>query len=58
MYLFWTNVSIACNLNKKQHAMFMLAGHMFLNSYDNHTPIEPFFTWLSGYARTSKSYVV
>jgi hypothetical protein len=58
MYPFLTNVSIAFNLNKKQHAMFMLMGRMFFNSYDNHTPIEPFFTWLSGYARISKSHVV
>jgi hypothetical protein len=29
------NVSIACNLNQKQNAMFMLVGRILFNSYDN-----------------------
>ncbi len=58
MYIFFTDVSIDCNLDQKQHAMYMLMEHMLLNSYDNSTPIEPFFTWLSGDARTGKSCVI
>jgi hypothetical protein len=42
MYLSLKDVSIACNLNQKQHSMFMLVGHMLLNSYDNLTPTKPF----------------
>jgi hypothetical protein len=38
MYPSLKDISIACNLNQKQHAMFMLVGHMLLNSYDNLTP--------------------
>jgi hypothetical protein len=43
MYPSLKDISKAYNLNKKQHAMFMLVGHMLLNSYDNLTPINSFF---------------
>jgi hypothetical protein len=42
MYPSLKAILIACNLNQKQHAMFMLVGHMLLNSYDNLTPTKPF----------------
>jgi hypothetical protein len=41
-----------------QHATFMLVERMLFNSYDNSTPIEPFFTWLSGDAITGNSHVI
>jgi hypothetical protein len=43
MYPILKDISIACNFNQKQHAIFMLAGRVLLNSYDSLTPIEPFF---------------
>jgi len=43
MYLFLKDISNAYNLNQKQHAMFMLVGHMLLNSYDNLTPTNIYF---------------
>ncbi len=58
MYLSLKDVSITCNFNKKQHAMFMLARHMLFNSYDNLKPIKPFFTSLGGDVGTCKSRVI
>jgi hypothetical protein len=43
MYPSLRDISNVYNLNKKQRAMFMLVGHMLPNSYDNLTPINPFF---------------
>ncbi len=58
MYLSLKGVSIACNINQKQHAMFMLVKCILLNSYDNPTPTKPFFAWLGGDLGTSKSCVI
>jgi hypothetical protein len=58
MYPFLKDASIAYNLNQKQHAMFMLARCILLNSYDNPTPIKPFFAWLGGDVGNSKSHVI
>ncbi len=44
MYLSLKDISITCNFNKKQHAMFMLAKHMLFNSYDNLIPTKKNFT--------------
>jgi hypothetical protein len=43
MCLSLKNVSITCNFNQKQHAMFMLTSYMLFNSYDNLIPTKPFF---------------
>jgi hypothetical protein len=58
MYPSLKDVSIACNLNQKQHAMFKLARHILLNSYDNPIPTEPFFAWLGGDVGIGKSCVI
>jgi hypothetical protein len=55
---FLKDVLIVCNLNQKQHAMFMSARRMLLNLYDNLIPTNLFFTWLGGNVRTSKSHVI
>jgi len=41
---FLKDVLIVCNLNQKQHAMFMSARRMLLNLYDNLIPTNLFFT--------------
>jgi hypothetical protein len=58
MYPSLKDVSIACNLNQKQHTMFMLVGRVLRNSYDNLTPTEPFFAWLGGDPGTSMNCVI
>jgi len=58
MYLFLKDISNAYNLNQKQHAMFMLVGHMLLNSYDNLTPTNYFFPSFGRIVRTCKSCVI
>ncbi len=58
MYPSLKDASIAYNFNQKQHAMFMLARRILLNSYDNPTPIEPFFAWLGGDVGISKSRAI
>jgi hypothetical protein len=58
MYLFLKDVSITCNFNKKQHAMFMLARWMLFNSYDNLIFTKPFFAWLGGDVGTCENCVI
>jgi hypothetical protein len=50
-------VSFSSYLKQKQHAMFMLAGHMLL-IHDNLTLIELFFAWLGGDVGLGKSHVI
>ncbi len=52
MYPSLKDVLNACNINQRQHAMFMLTRYMFLNSYDNLIPTKPFFAWLGGIVGT------
>jgi hypothetical protein len=58
MYLYSKGVSIVCNINQKQHAMFMLGRCILFNPYDNPTPTKPFFAWLGGDVKTSKNCVI
>ncbi len=36
----------------------MLVRHILFNSYDNPTPMKPFFAWLGGNARIGRSHVI
>jgi hypothetical protein len=58
MYLSLKDVSIAFNLNQKQHSMFMLARHILLNSYDNPILIKPFWALLGGDVGIGKNRVI
>ncbi len=58
MYLSLKDVSITCNFNQKQHAMFMLTRCMLFNSYNNLILTKSFFAWLGGDVGTYKSHVI